>query len=61
MYNIYYTLYIISYAEYTTQYTLYTVFSVVYRIICSVYCTGVDPAKIFISPIAIMNLGKFNR
>ena len=63
MYNIYYTLYIISicYAEYTTQYTLYTVFSVVYRIICSVYCTGVDPAEIFINPIAIMNLGKFNR
>ena len=58
-----YTLYIKHYQYMLNRihYTLYTVFSAVYRIICSVYCTGVDPAEIFINPIAITNLGKFNR
>ena len=45
---------------YAIRNTLNTVYSIVYRIICSVYCTCVDPAEIFINPIAIMNIGKFN-
>ena len=31
-----------------------------YRI-CYVYCTGVDPAEIFINVITILNPGKINR
>ena len=42
------------------EYTKHCIQYSVYRIICSVYCTCVDPAEIYINPIAIMNIGKFN-
>ena len=45
MYNIHYTLSV--YAMWNTLNTVYSIQYSVYRI-CSVYCTGLDPAEIFL-------------
>ena len=44
------------------QYTEYIIHCIQYSVyrICYVYCTGVDPAEIFINVITILNPGKFN-